>query len=77
MIESIRLSVSVGTIILQLVGFVIMLLASKAIKPSGGGFTFDYSGTPNMVSMTHSRWNRVGIGFVIAGLLLQLITLTL
>jgi hypothetical protein len=51
--ENIRMQVNIATVILQLVGFgiVIVLLATTTIKSRGGGFTSDFSDTPNVMSI--------------------------
>lgn len=74
MFESIRLWINVVGICLQLTGFATMLIATKTIRPGGGGFTSRFNGAPNVMSLVHPTRNRVGIAFVIAGSAFQLFT---
>jgi uncharacterized membrane protein len=44
------------------------------IKDEGlGGFTSKWHMAGNIMSTLHPKWNRVGIGFVIVGLVFQLV----
>ena len=63
-------------IFLEIAGFIIILLAVKAVKPGGGGsFTSQWDIVGNVMSTLHSRWNYAGIVMVIFGLILQFATL--
>jgi hypothetical protein len=66
---------NVSGIILQIVGFILLLLAVKQMPFKGGSFTsgVDYLG--NVMSTRHPKVNVVGISLVILGLVLQLVVL--
>ena len=62
-------------IVLEIIGFILLLFAIKAMPMKGGSFTsgLDYLG--NVMSTRHPRTNRVGIILVIIGLVFQLVSL--
>lgn len=74
MLESLRLPLTVLGICLQLFGFILMLVATRIIKSRNAGFTSDFSGVPNVMTMVHGKYNQIGISFVISGSICQLIT---
>ena len=60
---------------LEIIGFILILIAVKQMPAKGGGFTsaWDYLG--NVMSTRHPRVNTVGILLVIFGLVFQLASL--
>ena len=72
MINNFSSWINVSGIILEIVGFILVLVAVKSMPMKGGGFTsgVDYLG--NVMSTQHPIVNRDGIILVIAGLGLQL-----
>jgi hypothetical protein len=59
-------------IILELIGFGIILFAVRAVKPKGGSFSSVWDKNQNLMSTLYPKLNTLGIGLVIAGLLFQL-----
>jgi hypothetical protein len=59
-------------IILELIGFGIILFAVRAVKPKGGSFSSVWDKNQNLMSTLYPKLNTIGISLVIAGLLFQL-----
>ena len=62
-------------IVLEIVGFVVLLFAIKPMPKGKSSFTSGFQNLPNVMSMTSPRTNKIGIGLVIIGLVLQLVSL--
>jgi hypothetical protein len=60
---------------LEIIGFILILIAVKQMPPKGGGFTSDWDYLGNVMSTRHPRVNTVGILLVIIGLGFQLYAL--
>jgi hypothetical protein len=63
---------NIAGIILELIGFGIILLAVRAVKPKGGSFSSMWDKNQNLMSTLYPKSNTLGISLVIAGLLFQL-----
>lgn len=53
---------------LEIIGFILILIAVKQMAPKGGSFTSDWDYLGNVMSTRHPRVNTVGILLVIIGL---------
>jgi hypothetical protein len=60
-------------IILEVVGFLIILFAVQAVKPGRGSFSGKWDEARNIMSTLYPRLNYFGVGLVIFGLGLQLV----
>lgn len=66
-----------GGIILEIVGFVLMVFAVSEIKGGGGSFTSSFDNIGRAIVTMHKRIYLTGIAFVIVGLVLQFIATTI
>jgi hypothetical protein len=57
---------------LEIIGFIVLLIAVKQMPPKGGSFTSDWDYLGNVMSTRHPRVNAFGILLVIIGLGIQL-----
>ena len=53
-------------IILELIGFGIILFAVRAVKPKGGSFSSVWDKNQNLMSTLYPKLNTIGISLVIA-----------
>ena len=65
--------VSNSGIILEIIGFVIMLKATGHLKQKDGGFTSGLDHVENVMSIVRPRFYYIGIGLIIAGLAIQIV----
>jgi hypothetical protein len=60
-------------IILEIIGFLLILRATGHLKPSGGSFTSAIDNIENVMSIIRPRFYYLGIVLVIVGLALQIV----
>jgi hypothetical protein len=60
-------------IILEIIGFVLMMRATGYLKPSGGSFTSGVDHLENVMSIIRPRYYYTGIVLVIIGLAVQIV----
>jgi hypothetical protein len=65
--------INLSGIVLEIVGFVLVLYAVRAMPNKNGGFTTGIDDLVNVMSTIHPSVNMFGIILVIAGLVLQLV----
>lgn len=65
--------VSNSGIILEIIGFVLMLKATGHLKQKDGSFTSGLDHVENVMSIVRPRFYYIGIGFIIAGLVIQIV----
>jgi hypothetical protein len=65
---------NISGIVLEIIGFVLILKATKPLKQQeGGAFASKYDHAENVMSIVRPRSYRAGIGLVIGGLAIQII----
>lgn len=65
--------VSNSGIILEIIGFVLMLKATGHLKQEGRSFRSGLDHVENVMSIVRPRFYYIGIGFIIAGLVIQIV----
>ncbi|MDW0316105.1 MAG: hypothetical protein QN716_12105, partial [Nitrososphaeraceae archaeon] len=66
-------SINNSGIILEIIGFVLMLKATGHLKQKDGGFTSGLDHVENVMSIVRPRFYYIGIGLIIAGLTIQIV----
>jgi uncharacterized membrane protein len=60
-------------IVLEIIGFVLILLATGRMKQETGGFSSGFDHVENVMSIVRPRFYFIGIALVIVGLGIQII----
>lgn len=64
--------INISGIVLEIIGFVLILKATGHLKQEGGSFTSGFDHVENVMSITRPRFYNVGIGLIIIGLAIQI-----